>query len=219
MTKCEFLKIKLATVFSATTAVTNGGVATISDEDAPLYQSGMIQHSNNNIINNNMINALGSNNYIDATAKNITIIGSNNYVEAGSENVTITGNNNLIQGSKNVSILNTNNTIIANNNISFLNGVEQGPGATKEVSVNSKAIESISTFLIDTSGGNVTMTFATESTYGKTWTFKKLHSANQAILSAPTRLIDGATTYTLASAFDTVQVQWDGVTYNIISTK
>ena len=219
VTKCEFLKIKLATVFSPTTAVTNGGVATISDEDAPLYQGGMIEHSNNNIINNNMINALGSNNYIDATAKNITIIGSNNYVEAGSENVTITGNNNLIQGSKNVSILNTNNTIIANNNISFLNGVEQGPGATKEVSVNSKAVESISTFLIDTSGGNVTMTFATESTYGKTWTFKKVHSANQAILSAPTRLIDGATTYTLTSAFDTVQVQWDGVTYNIISTK
>ena len=53
----------------------------------------------------------------------------------------------------------------------------------------------------------------------KKWIFKKLQSANQAIISAPTNLIDGATTYTLTSAYDTVELQWNGDTFNIISTK
>ncbi len=219
VTKCEFLKIKLATVFTPTTAVLNGGVGLIAGENTPLYQSGMIQHSNNNIINSQNVRALGSNNYVDASAKNVSIIGSNNYVTAGSENVTINGNNNLVSGAKNVSLINTNNTEVLNSNISYVNNEIQGTGTIRTVNINSKVLESVRTYLIDTSAANVTMTFPTTATYGKIWIFKKLHSAHQAIISAPSNLIDGATTYTMTSAYDTVELQWDGDTYNIISTK
>ena len=219
VTKCEFLKIKLATVFQPTTAIINGGTGILAGENTPLYQSGMIQHSNNNIINSQNVRALGSNNHIDASAKNVSIIGSNNYVTAGSENVTINGNNNLVSGAKNVSLINTDNTEVINSNISYINNEIQGTGTIRTVNINARVLESVRTYLIDTSAANVTLTFPTTATYGKIWIFKKLHSTHQAIINAGTNLIDGASTYTMTAAYDTVELQWDGDTYNIISTK
>ena len=219
VTKCEFLKIKLATVFQITTAIINGGTGVLAGENTPLYQSGMIQHSNNNIINSESVRAFGSNNHIDASAKNISIIGSNNYVTAGSENVTINGNNNLVSGAKNVSLINTDNTEVLNSNISYINNEIQGTGTIRTVNINARVLESVRTYLIDTSAANVTLTFPTTATYGKIWIFKKLHSSHQAIINAGTNLIDGSATYTMTSAYDTVELQWDGNTYNIISTK
>jgi hypothetical protein len=219
VTKCEFLKIKLATVFQPTTAIINGGTGVLAGENTPLYQSGMIQHSNNNIINSESVRAFGSNNHIDASAKNVSIIGSNNYVTAGSENVTINGNNNLVSGAKNVSLINTDNTEVLNSNISYINNEIQGTGTIRTVNINARVLESVRTYLIDTSAANVTLTFPTTATYGKIWIFKKLHSSHQAIINAGTNLIDGAATYTMTSAYDTVELQWDGDTYNIISTK
>ncbi len=226
VTKCEFLKIKLAAVFQPTTAIINGGTGVLAGENTPLYQSGMIQHSNNNIINSESVRAFGSNNHIDPSAKNVSIIGSNNYVTAGSENVTINGNNNLVSGAKNVSLINTDNTEILNSNISYINNEIQGTGAIRTISSNATALESIKTYLIDTSSGNVILALPTASrlstiniSVGKIWVIKKLHSTHQAAINAGISLIDGATTYIMTSAYDTVEIQWDGDTYNIISTK
>jgi len=153
------------------------------------------------------------------SAKNVSIIGSNNYVTAGSENVTINGNNNLVSGAKNVSLINTDNTEVINSNISYINNEIQGTGTIRTVNINARVLESVRTYLIDTSAANVTLTFPTTATYGKIWIFKKLHSTHQAIINAGTNLIDGASTYTMTAAYDTVELQWDGDTYNIISTK
>ena len=107
----------------------------------------------------------------------------------------------------------------------YINDEIQGSGSFETRDADFIANENIRTYLIDTAGGSVLARFS--SSYGttnglphvgKTWTFKKIHSANQAVIDATAipALIDGNSTYTLTSNNDSVTMMWDGQQFNII---
>ena len=56
--------------------------------------------------------------------------------------------------------------------------LEGGSGSVVEVTSDTTALESVNTYLVDTSGGDVTMTLPIDVAEGKQWNFKKMDSAN-----------------------------------------
>lgn len=227
ITKCEFLKIKEATVFSPSTQTSHGGNQTISGKRTPTFGQGTGTLTNGNSVGNRGVTTTGSDNYVSGTVEGATISGSNNSVFSGAKNVIIQGDGNTVEsGVKNVQLINSNNQTVTQSNIMYINDEIQGTGSFETVNTNFIPNENIKTYLIDTQGGNVTASFAavygTSFPYfphvGKIWTFKKLHSQHQAIVDATGLLttIDGNSTYTLSSNNDSVTMMWDGQQFNII---
>jgi len=213
------LKIQIAEVFTPETATSNGGRDSIAGVSTPLLSSATTNYVANSRISNDSVRSLGSNNFVDQTAKNVSVIGNNNYVMAGSENVIITGDNNSVDG-KNISLINSSNIQAKNNNVSFINNEQKGAGASKLVYSNTIASQEISLYLCDTSSTNIKIAFDPNVTYevGKTWTIKKLVATNQVNID-PTSInttIDGATSKNLTSAYDVETIMYDGFRFNIL---
>ncbi len=76
-------------------------------------------------------------------------------------------------------------------------------------------------YLADTSGGSFTLDVESIPTIGKKWIFKKISASNQLTIDPSTigATIDGASTYTLSGNYDTVEIEWTGAEFLIISTK
>jgi len=227
ITKCEFLKIKEATVFSPSTQNSHGGNQTLGGQRTPTFGQGTGTLTNGNSVGNRGITTKGSDNYVSATVQGATISGSNNSIFSGAKNVIIQGDGNIINsGVKNVQLINSNNQTVTESNVMYINDEIQGNGSFKTVSADFIASENIRTYLIDTAGGNVIARFAaiygTSFPYfphiGKIWTFKKLHSTHQAIIDATglSTTIDGNSTYTLSANNDSITIMWDGQQFNII---
>ena len=226
ITKCEFLKIKEATVFSASTQTSHGGTQTLGGRGTPTFGQGNGTATNGNSIGNRGITTTGSGNYVSGSVQGATITGSNNNIFSGARNVIIQGDGNTVKsGLKNVQLINSNNQTVTESNVMYINDEIQGSGSFETRDADFIANENIRTYLIDTAGGSVLARFS--SSYGttnglphvgKTWTFKKIHSANQAVIDATAipALIDGNSTYTLTSNNDSVTMMWDGQQFNII---
>ena len=226
ITKCEFLKIKEATVFSASTQTSHGGTQTLGGERTPTFGQGNGTATNGNSIGNRGITTTGSGNYVSGSVQGVAITGSNNNIFSGARNVIIQGDGNTVKsGLKNVQLINSNNQTVTESNVMYINDEIQGSGSFETRDADFIANENIRTYLIDTAGGSVLARFS--SSYGtvnglphvgKTWTFKKLHSAHQAVIDATAipALIDGNSTYTLSSNNDSVTMMWDGQQFNII---
>lgn len=226
ITKCEFLKIKEATVFSASTQTSHGGTQTLGGERTPTFGQGNGTATNGNSIGNRGITTTGSGNYVSGSVQGAAITGSNNNIFSGARNVIIQGDGNTVKsGLKNVQLINSNNQTVTESNVMYINDEIQGSGSFETRDADFIANENIRTYLIDTAGGSVIARFS--SSYGtvnglphvgKTWTFKKLHSANQAVIDATAipALIDGNSTHTLSSNNDSVTMMWDGQQFNII---
>ena len=226
ITKCEFLKIKEATVFSASTQTSHGGTQTLGGERTPTFGQGNGTSTNGNSIGNRGITTTGSGNYVSGSVQGAAITGSNNNIFSGARNVIIQGDGNTVKsGLKNVQLINSNNQTVTESNVMYINDEIQGSGSFETRDADFIANENIRTYLIDTAGGSVLARFS--SSYGtvnglphvgKTWTFKKLHSAHQAVIDATAipALIDGNSTYTLSSNNDSVTMMWDGQQFNII---
>ena len=227
LTKCEFLKIKEATVFSRSTVVSHGGInLSLDSQRVPTFGNGNGTATNGNSVGNVGMSMLGSNNYVSGTVQGATIRGSNNTVNSGAKNVVIQGDGNNVQsGVKNVQLINSNNQTVTQSNVLYVNDEIQGSGSFETVFADFLPSENIRTYLIDTQGGTVDAVF--EAAYetanslphvGKIWTFKKVHSQNQAIIDASqiNATIDGNATYTLTSNGATVTMMWDGNQFNII---
>ena len=226
ITKCEFLKIKEATVFSASTQTSHGGTQTLGGRRTPTFGQGNGTATNGNSIGNRGITTTGSGNYVSGSVQGATITGSNNNIFSGARNVIIQGDGNTVKsGLKNVQLINSNNQTVTESNVMYINDEIQGSGSFETRDADFIANENIRTYLIDTAGGSVLARFS--SSYGttnglphvgKTWTFKKIHSANQAVIDATAipALIDGNSTYTLTSNNDSVTMMWDGQQFNII---
>ena len=226
ITKCEFLKIKEATVFSASTQTSHGGTQTLGGRGTPTFGQGNGTATNGNSIGNRGITTTGSGNYVSGSVQGVNITGSNNSIFSGARNVIIQGDGNTVKsGLKNVQLINSNNQTVTESNVMYINDEIQGSGSFETRDADFIANENIRTYLIDTAGGSVLARFS--SSYGttnglphvgKTWTFKKIHSANQAVIDATAipALIDGNSTYTLTSNNDSVTMMWDGQQFNII---
>ena len=226
ITKCEFLKIKEATVFSASTQTSHGGTQTLGGRRTPTFGQGNGTATNGNSIGNRGITTTGSGNYVSGSVQGAAITGSNNNIFSGARNVIIQGDGNTVKsGVKNIQLINSNNQTVTESNVMYINDEIQGSGSFETRDADFIANENIRTYLIDTAGGSVLARFS--SSYGtvnglphvgKIWTFKKLHSANQAVIDATAipALIDGNSTYTLSANNDSVTMMWDGQQFNII---
>ena len=226
ITKCEFLKIKEATVFSANTQTSHGGTQTLGGQRTPTFGQGTGTLTNGNSIGNQGVSAIGTNNYISGTVQGANITGSNNNVYSGARNVIIQGSGNTVEsGVENVQLINSNNQTVRESNLMYINDEIQGSGSFETKDADFVASENIRTYLVDTQSGTVVARFGTSYEtvnglphVGKTWTFKKLHSANQVTIDATAipALIDGSSTHTLTSNNDSVTMMWDGQQFNII---
>ena len=226
ITKCEFLKIKEATVFSASTQTSHGGRQDLDGRRTPTFGQGNGTATNGNSIGNRGITTTGSGNYVSGSVQGVNITGSNNSIFSGARNVIIQGDGNTVKsGLKNVQLINSNNQTVTESNVMYINDEIQGSGSFETRDADFIANENIRTYLIDTAGGNVLARFS--SSYGTTngfphvgkiWTFKKIHSTHQAVIDATAipALIDGNSTYTLTSNNDSVSMMWDGQQFNII---
>jgi hypothetical protein len=227
LTKCEFLKIKEATVFSRSTVASHGGVnLQLDGQRVPTFGNGNGTATNGNSTGNQSVNAIGTNNYISGTVQGATVRGSNNTIQSGATNISIQGDGNTISsGVRNIQLINSNNQTVTQSNVVYVNDEIQGTGSFETMTADFTPSENVKTYLVDTQGGSVDAVF--EATYetanglphiGKIWTFKKLHSTNQVVIDASqiNATIDGNTTHTLTSNGDSVTMMWDGQQFNII---
>lgn len=227
ITKCEFLKIKEAQVFTSTSQTANGGTVVIDRDTAPTFGNSNGTSTNGNNIGSNNTSGMivvGSDNYVSPTARGTNINGNNNNVYAGAKNIIIQGSGNTVRsGLENVQLINSNNQTVKNSNVMYINNEIQGSGSFETVDFDFIPNENIRTYLIDTQSGDIDAVFeaATVDDYphvGKIWTFKKLHSTHQAIIDASQiqSTIDGNSTYTLTNNGDSVTMMWDGEQFNTI---
>ena len=137
---------------------------------------------------------------------------------SNSFNITIQGDNNIIRsGVENVFLLNSNNQEIGESNITIINNEIRGAGSIQQIDTSITADEKISTYLVNTSSGAVTITFPSDATIGKIWNVKVLDNTNECILAtAGTETIDGYTDIKIEQVNTTISIQWDGSNYKII---
>ena len=218
ITKCEFLKLKDANTFVSDTATANGSIdAKIGVEDVPKFYDGNAQLRNNNSIGNRSHNVEGNDNYISRSATNVDIQGDTNRVYSNAYNINIQGDNNIIRsGVENVTLINTNNVTVSSSNVTYINGEVRGAGSVERINTSITANESVSTYLADTSSGNIVVSLPTDATIGKIWNVKVVDATNTCQLRCVGRLIDGNATVTITQLNTCLSVQFDGNDYKII---
>ena len=218
ITKCEFLKLKDANTFVSDTATANGSIdAKIGVEDVPKFYDGNAQLRNNNSIGNRSHNVEGNDNYISRSATNVDIQGDTNRVYSNAYNINIQGDNNIIRsGVENVTLINTNNVTVSSSNVTYINGEVRGAGSVERINTSITANESVSTYLADTSSGNIVVSLPTDATIGKIWNVKLIDATNTCQLRCVGRLIDGNATVTITQINTCLSVQYDGNDYKII---
>lgn len=219
VTKCEFLKLKDAEAFTPTTDTANGGVTAITtQENAPRFSTAVSRSTDNNSIGNQKVNVLGEYNYVSRSAENVEIMGDNNRVFADSRNITIDGSgNSIVGGLQNVVLINTNNQTVTSSNVTYVNNELRGDGSIVTVSTNTTADENVTTYIGDTSGGNVTIIIPSGTTRGKIYNFKKPSASNTLqVRGAGGETIDGAGTLSLTGLNDSATLQFDGEKFIIL---
>tara|TARA_R110002020_G_scaffold176958_4_gene369626 strand:- start:6623 stop:9658 length:3036 start_codon:yes stop_codon:yes gene_type:complete len=216
ITKCEFLKLKDADPFTPTDTTATGGTEKIGTEDAPYFKRGEARLIDGNFQSDRNISVKGENNYIDSSVKNADINGDNNFIFAGSENVFIRGNGNSVEGASDVSLINTNDVQVVNSGVTYINGEVRGTGSVVNITSSITADESVATYLVDTSSGNITINLPTDINIGKIWNVKLIDATNSCTLRCVGRLIDGNTTEVITRLNTCLSVQYDGNDYRII---
>ena len=218
ITKCEFLKLNDVDIFTPTTTTINGGVTAITtQENTPLFASAVSKSTDNNSIGNQKVSVSGEYNYVSRSAQNVEIMGDNNRVFADSRNVTIDGSGNTIVGGlENVTLINTNNQTVVASNVTYVNGELRGSGSIVTISSPTTAEESVTTYLVDTSSGNVLVVLPTDVSVGKVWNVKLIDATNTCTLRCAGRTIDGNATELITRLNTCISVQYDGLNYNII---
>jgi hypothetical protein len=131
------------------------------------------------------INIQGVNNFVDASANNITINGNGNKVQGKVNNVFIVGDNQVVTQS---------NTVVIDGNIKRFNHSYSGNQVVYTDAANNNTIATTEYYLADTTSNNITFVLSfNEADYypGMKFTFKKLVSNNIVIINAGAKTIDG----------------------------
>ena len=223
LTKCEFLKLNLAQVFTPSASESHGGDGiSVGDSTAALFAIGSSELRNRNVVGNLDHNVSGQDNYVNKSAISVNITGDSNKVFSKTKNILITGSNNIIEsGCQNVQLINTDSQTVSTSNVTYVNNEVKGAGAAKTITGYTKANLNVQVYFCDSSGGSFTIDFSptVDITIGKSWTFKKVNSANQVTIDASTigTTIDGSNTYVLNSHYKYVTIQWDGAEFLITS--
>lgn len=135
LTKCYFIKLINATLFTPSTTGVNGGSGDIAtgfddgvgvDETTP--EIGHTQLRNGNFSGDTKNSIQGNDNYISPSAKSISIKGDNNKVEEYAKDITLVNSDFIIikSGVENVTLINSNNLTIDESDVTYINGVVFG---------------------------------------------------------------------------------------------
>ena len=217
LTKCEFLKLKNVGLFTPTNPEIYGdtgeivadvgplgGGAVDSDEVLPAKGTGGDTLPDGNGGTGQSQVTEGSNNEIASDSYSIEIYGDGNRVFSEVENVKIHGDNNTIDaGVKNVVLINTSGLTIEESDVTYIDGVLvdagsiSAPSAVEDISASQTVETTVKAYKIDSSGGDVTMTFDLAFityTEGQIWYFKKEDPSYTINLTVSGGTIDGVTT-------------------------
>ena len=235
-TKCQFLRISEASVFIPTENIADGadqpfipnqtGGQIDTGEAAPSLPSTIYSDGNIGVTRTNSVN--GSNNRLSDTTRNVQILGDGNELYGDTKNIRlINSNNNTLDGGvRNVTLINTNGLNITESNVTYVDGVKinsdslSQPTAVEQISASQDVETDVFTYEVDTTSGNVTVNFNTQSTTfieGQIWNLKKLVKANNMIISVSgAATIDGASSQTFKKQYTSISVQYTGANFIII---
>ena len=213
VTKCELLKIKNGVPFVQTTAeltFTSGEKLGIDRApSAPVNVGrGDIAASTNNV-------TVGRDNYISPSARYTLVNGSNNFVgnDAASINISASSGVSVLGGLTNVTVINTNDIVIRESNITYINGVRMSGSDNIYTANASQTISALGTWEC-TSPMTLTLDVTLFNT-GDSIRVKNVGGGATVIIDGNGILIDGSATQTMAIAYDTLEIYYNGTVYFI----
>ena len=213
VTKCELLKIKNGVPFVQTTAeltFTSGEKLGIDRApSAPVNVGrGDIAASTNNV-------TVGRDNYISPSARYTLVNGSNNFVgnDAASINISASSGVSVLGGLTNVTVINTNDIVIRESNITYINGVRMSGSDNIYTASASQTISALGTWEC-TSPMTLTLDVTLFNT-GDSIRVKNVGGGATVIIDGNGILIDGSATQTMAIAYDTLEIYYNGTVYFI----
>jgi hypothetical protein len=232
LTKCVFLKIEELPAFTPDQDEPIGSTDPIGgfDPDAwgaidptetlPVKGTKTKDNVDGNNTSGRGTKIQGGNNVVSPSAFSIEIQGDSNQVFDNAQNIKIQGDSNVIDaGVRNVTLINTSNTTISESNVTYINGVKADTGsisqptAVEDISSSQDIANDVFTYKVDTSGGDVTLTFPLAGilyTEGQEWNFKKEAAANNLIITVSGGTIDGVTSKTITSDNSNMRVCYNG---------
>ncbi len=158
----------------------------------------------------------GKRNKIADEVRDFKVLGDENFIAAGSNRVTILGNRNkVINGANNVVIINTDGVTVAESNVTIIDGKRTWQYISKTAAYTAIDRDFI---LADASGGAFTITLPSVGDSEDVWiNIKKTDSSANAVTVSPgvSGLIDGASTQTLPTQYDAIDLYCDGSTWHI----
>ena len=241
LTKCVFLKLKEVSPFTPTLVPADGGGSPFEPQTDDGTTGGEVnqqefsplkgitttpqQDGNNYNPRTNQVN--GEDNFVSIKAKNVDIQGDGNQVYSGADGITlVNSDNNVISANiENATLINTNGVTVTQSNVVYIDGQIVNPSqvslptAVETVTASQDVESDVKTYLGDTSGGDITMTFNLVGNIykeGQVWNFKKVASANKFIIAVTAGTIDGSTSTTITTIYDNAAVQYDGTNFIII---
>jgi hypothetical protein len=213
VTKCELLKIKNGVPFVETTAeltFTSGEKLGIDKApSAPVNVGrGDIAASTNNV-------TVGRDNYISPSARYTLVNGSNNFVgnDAASINISASSGVSVLGGLTNVTVINTNDIVIRESNITYINGVRMSGSDNIYTASASQTISALGTWEC-TSPMTLTLDVTLFNT-GDSIRVKNVGGGATVTIDGGGILIDGSATQTMAIAYDTLEIYYNGTVYFI----
>jgi len=226
LTECHFLKLKTAETYTPITLVPGGKNETVgsggSQEPVPTKSLSTTKLADRNAYDKRNATVDGEDNYVNDTARAVKITGDRNTVSANTKNINIQGNDNGIAGNlENITLINTNNTTITESDITYINGVAQsGDSVVKQKSADFTTELATTTYVVDTSAGDVTIRFETFNIHdGKVWIIKKPLANNKIIIEdkLTNYTIDTKTSQKIKGKNDGIQFQLDRGSLNFNS--
>lgn len=194
LTKCTFLKLEESPDFTGTKDDALGDTDVIvapnpddtidtTEEKPSLNNGGTKNNTDQNNTSGMGTKIQGSGNFISTKAYQVEIQGDGNKVYDEAKYIKIQGDSNTIDaGITNVTLINSNNLTITESNVTYINGVKvdagsiSQPTAVEDISASQNYDPDVLMYRVDTSGGDVTITFdlaTTTFTEGHEYNIKK----------------------------------------------
>jgi len=237
LTKCVFLYLANTPTFSSgligldgddtgiTPDGTGGGSVTFT-EGTPTKGTKTASGTDSNNTGKRGVTVQGKYNYVAVDAYYVDIQGNSNQVWSEAQDIKIQGDNNIIDGGvKNVTLINTDGLTISESDVTYINGVKvdagsiSSPSEVSAISASQDVETTVKTYEVDTSGGDVTLTFELAIityTEGQVWNFKKMSKNNKLIISVNGGTIDDQASQTIKKRYTSLSVQYNGTNFIII---